>query len=246
MRFILLFIFSVSTLQKFIAGTIVKNKSALIIFVKFPEHGKVKTRLAETVGNEKALQFYSLCSHNVFNEVNKLSGNIDVYIFYSDKGDKHRIKGWITHDFKFKHQINSDLGNRMKSAFVSVLEKGYSKALIIGTDVPDMSVEVVNQAFTYLEKFDVVVGPSNDGGYYLLGMRKLIPELFSGIKWSTQEVYQKTIIKLLELGMNSKVLPVLVDVDTEDDLNSWLGNKNSRNMELKDKIGGILHMEVVK
>jgi len=222
----------------------VKNKSALIIFAKFPEHGKVKTRLAKTIGNEKALQFYSLCAHNVFSEVNKLSENIDVYIFYSDKEDKHRIKGWITHDFKFKHQINSDLGNRMKSAFASVLEKGYSKALIIGTDVPDMLVEVINQAFAHLEKFNVVIGPSNDGGYYLLGMRKLIPELFSGIKWSTQEVYQKTIIKILKLGMNSKVLPVLVDVDTEDDLNYWLENVNSGNMELKDKIEEILHMEV--
>ena len=223
-----------------------RNKSALIIFVKFPEHGKVKTRLARTIGNEKALQFYTLCSHNIFDEVNKLSENIDVYIFFSEKEDKQKIKEWITHDFKFKHQINSDLGSRMKSAFVTVLEKGYSKAVIIGTDVPDMSLEVVNKAFAYLEKFDVVVGPSNDGGYYLLGMRKLIPELFTGIKWSTQEVYQKTIIKLLKLSMNSKVLPVLIDIDTEDDLNSWLNNKNSGNTELKNKIEEIIHLEVGK
>ncbi len=219
------------------------KKNGLVIFSKYPEEGKIKTRLAVTLGNEKALKFYNLCAHNTFSEASKLDNNVNVFLFYSDKEDKKRIKQWIDKDFVFLHQHGADLGKRMLIAFKELFDRGIEKVVIIGTDIPDMNVRLIRTAFDYLEKFDVVIGPTPDGGYYLLGMKKLIPELFSGIAWSTEEVYAKTMIKIIELGKNVKTLPKLLDIDTEEDLNVWLNSETSIQSYLYNEISSLLEKQ---
>jgi len=115
-------------------------------------------------------------------------------------------------------QHGNSLGERMNNAFNNVFEKKYSKAIIIGTDCPALTEKVINDAFEKLNNYDVVIGPANDGGYYLLGMKKLHQQLFKNINWSTETVFDATINICNNLNLSYCLLPVLNDVDEEKDL----------------------------
>jgi len=196
------------------------NSTALIIFIKNPQLGKVKTRLAKSIGEEKAL--------NVYNQLLQITQSVSLqcnfsrYLFYSDFID--RADNWYEKDFLKHLQIGDDLGQRMQHAFEFVFKLGHSKAIIIGSDCPTIMPEHLQQAETTLEKNDVVFGPSEDGGYYLMGMKKAIPTLFENQPWSTDLLLQNSIKQLGQLQLSHHLLPVLNDIDTLEDWENYNGN----------------------
>ncbi len=201
-------------------------KKALIIFCKYPLKGKVKTRLAVSLGHDFAINFYRKCAGRIFSEASKLQENgVDVYIFYDTGDNPALVKEWVDKDFIFYRQRGNTLGEKMYNAFKKVFETGKKQAIIIGTDVPDLSSALLKKAFAWLDKIDFVIGPSIDGGYYLLGMKRLVGQIFSGITWSADSVFDKTIQKIDELKSTAEVLPLLYDIDTEKDYNNWKFNK---------------------
>jgi rSAM/selenodomain-associated transferase 1 len=191
-------------------------KSALIIFVRKPELGKVKTRLAAEIGEEEALKVYvKLLEHT-----RQIASRTEVGHFVFEAGES---SGDFWKHFARQEQQGADLGTRMKNAFTLVFEKGYEKAVIIGSDCLELTSDCLNRAFLFLDDADVVVGPANDGGYYLLGMKKLYVELFEGKQWSTEHVFAATIRNIEQLGLTYKLLKVLNDVDEKKDVPAdWL------------------------
>jgi len=188
------------------------SKNALIIFTRNPELGKVKTRLAATVGNEAALEIYKfLISHIV-----KVSENIEVdkYVFYSESIQKN--DAWDNSVFRKKLQYGDDLGLRMNNAFEQLFKMGYQKVVIAGSDIYELTSEDIKDSFTALETDDFVMGPAKDGGYYLLGMKQLNSAVFRNKNWGTSTVFKDTMEDL----KNEKVslLAVKSDVDVYEDI----------------------------
>jgi uncharacterized protein len=183
---------------------------AIIVFVKNLQLGKVKTRLAATLGSEEALRIYKLLINHTYHTVSKVSAR--TFVFYStliEEGD--------THLFEKRLQSGSDLGVKMKNAFRHMFDSGYERVVIIGSDCPEITPEIIEQAFEILEDKDTVVGPAVDGGYYLLGMRQLHEELFEKVEWSTNSVSEKTLKIIRGQGLTYSLLPELRDIDEEQD-----------------------------
>ena len=191
-----------------------KFKKALIIFLKYPELGRSKTRLAATVGNENALKVYiELLAHT--NLISK-ELNCDKYLFY-DKLTANKMP-WGDDIYQTAYQLESDLGGRMQNAFEQLFNNGYERIVIIGSDCYELTQEIIEEAFNKLNHNKVVIGPAKDGGYYLLGLTQLIPQLFSDVAWSTDEVFSATIKTLENLNLTYSTTPILSDIDTIEDL----------------------------
>ena len=189
-------------------------KSALIIFLKYPELGRSKTRLAKDIGDENALKVYiELLEHT---QLISKQLKIDKYLFY-DKVTANKMP-WGDDIYQTAYQIESDLGGRMQNAFEQLFLKGYERLVIIGSDCYELTQEIIEQAFELLNTSDAVLGPAKDGGYYLLGLRKLIPQLFSDVAWSTDEVFSATVKTLKNLNFSYSTTPILSDIDTIEDL----------------------------
>jgi rSAM/selenodomain-associated transferase 1 len=189
------------------------TNDALIIFTKNLIYGNVKTRLAAVVGNKKAFNVYKkLIKHT--HEITKQFA-CDIIVFYSDEIKADDI--WQNANEK-QLQKGNDLGEKMMNAFNTVFEKGYANIVIIGTDCPELNEEIINTAFVNLHKYAVVIGAAADGGYYLLGMKKMHRELFTNIEWSTNNVLQTTIKRCRQNHLLYFLLKELHDVDEEKDL----------------------------
>lgn len=206
-----------------------KNKKLLLIFVKNPKRGKVKTRLAKTIGKERAYQTYlKLIDYTL-----KVAAGVDAhkqiwYSTYIDESDNFleepqpsdSSKRSDGYDLKFekKLQRGDHLGEKMSNAFKEGFDHGFEKVVIIGSDCPDISTNVIQNAYKKLAENDVVIGPSEDGGYYLIGSNKFIPGIFKNIPWSTEMVFKETIRVLEKGGKSYGLLTTLNDIDTEEDL----------------------------
>ncbi|MEP6700956.1 MAG: TIGR04282 family arsenosugar biosynthesis glycosyltransferase [Bacteroidota bacterium] len=189
-------------------------KEVLIVFAKNPDAGKVKTRLAASIGNEAALFVYqNLLAHTV--SITK-ELPVEKFVFYSENVILQDI--WDDKHFSKQVQAGNDLGERMKNAFADTFQKGYNKSVIIGTDCPELNAGIIIKAFDYLDLYDVVIGPAEDGGYYLLGMKQLHSQVFENINWSTDAVFEETRMKCDTLKLNYALLPVLRDIDRVEDL----------------------------
>lgn len=187
-------------------------ENVLIIFAKNPSYGKVKTRLAATFGHDRALEVYcALLAHTA--EITR-KVNASTIVFYSEFVELHDV--WDMHSLKLVQRGN-DLGERMANAFQEVLQD-QRQAVIIGTDCPDLDEQTICDAFSHLANNDVVIGPAADGGYYLLGIKTFYPWLFSDIPWSTPTVFEETIARCHLHRLRHHILPVLHDIDEENDL----------------------------
>jgi rSAM/selenodomain-associated transferase 1 len=184
----------------------------LIVFIKNPVIGTVKTRLAKSIGDESALQVYRDLMEKSRKETQEVSA--DRFLFYSKE---IKADNWSTEHFYKQLQAEGDLGFKMKSAFAEVIKKN-SKTIIIGSDCYDLTSTIIETAFKELDSNDLVIGPANDGGYYLLGINKFMPELFEEIEWSTEVVLQQTLEKAKQLELKVKCLQELIDIDNIDDL----------------------------
>lgn len=197
------------------------NQEALIIFIKNPELGKVKTRLAATIGNEKALEIYRLLQAHTNRITRSLSQ--DTWLFYSNKVDSN--DSWDNNLYHKKVQCGGDLGTKMLNAFRHCFDLGYQKVCIIGSDLMDINESIIQKAFNKLRDHDAVIGPALDGGYYLLGMNQLHPSLFNKKEWSTESVLKDTMSDLKKDNLSHSTLEVLNDIDTESDWNAYLSNQ---------------------
>ena len=196
------------------------TKEALIIFVKNPELGKVKTRLAATVGDEKALEVYK----KLLEYTRQVTKNIsqDKWVFYSDRIDYNDL--WDNDHYHKDVQSGNDLGRKMLNAFKQCFDKGYETVCIIGSDMMEIDKLTIQKAFESLKVNDLVIGPAKDGGYYLLGMNKLHPTLFEGKKWSTGSVLNDTLSNVERQNLSYIKLETMNDIDTESDWNTYLGS----------------------
>lgn len=199
-----------------------QDKQALILLVRYPRAGQVKTRLAATLGDELAAEFYTLCAQHIFAESARLPATVETYLYYADEEDAGAIRQWVQRPFHFLPQIDVDFGGRMAHAFRTVFSHGSQKAVIVGTDVPDLSAAVIVEAFQALDSHQVVLGPDHDGGYYLLGLRQLHSQLFTGMAWGTDQVFDQTWQVIEKLGLSVYLVPTLMDIDTEADLRLWV------------------------
>ncbi len=189
-------------------------KKRLILFFRNPELGKVKTRLAKDVGDERALAIYlALCEHTL-----KVSQALpcDKVVYYSHQIEQGDL--WPDGLYDKKVQSGNDLGERMANAFVEEFKSGYESICIIGTDCLELTTEILKQSHAELEISDAVIGPARDGGYYLLGMNHFHPEFFKNKYWSTDTVYQHTITDFENQSLSYSILPLLRDVDELKDL----------------------------
>ena len=185
---------------------------ALIIFIKNPELGKVKTRLAQSVGEAKALEIYRALLRHTRRVATRIEAGR--YLYYSrfiDESDD-----WPPELFHKKLQSGGDLGARMAGAFDQILES-HEKAVIIGSDCAGLSPEIIRQAFDLLEEKDLVLGPASDGGYYLLGMKDFHPFLFDEMQWSTSTVMADTLRRAADRNLSHALLPELSDIDYRED-----------------------------
>ena len=184
------------------------DNAVLIIFIKNPERGKVKTRLAQSVGEDKALQIYqALLAHT---RQTALALPLQRQLFYSSFLPPQ--DDWPTTHFQKFVQQGDSLGQRMQQAFAQANEQ-FNKMVIIGSDCPTLTPAILQSAFDQLDQHPFVLGPAEDGGYYLLGMREYQANLFENIEWSTSTVFQRTCEQIEALGASYALLPTLSDVD---------------------------------
>jgi rSAM/selenodomain-associated transferase 1 len=188
------------------------NKNLLLIFTRNPELGKAKTRLAKTVGDETALEIYKFLLRKTRDI--SLEVTSDKAVYYSVKVREHDI--WDSKIYQKHQQIGQDLGIRMLHAFKNGFDAGYEKVMIIGSDLYDLTSQNIENAFIQLNTNDVVIGPAEDGGYYLLGMNSLHPKIFKNKVWGTASVRKDTLDDLISKKV--KLLEIMNDIDIYEDI----------------------------
>ncbi|MFD2563062.1 TIGR04282 family arsenosugar biosynthesis glycosyltransferase [Aquimarina rubra] len=190
----------------------VKKKNLLMIFTRNPELGKCKTRLAATIGDQAALEVYKLLLEHTVSITKKLELTKEVH--YSTRIGENDI--WDSNIYDKKQQEGEDLGDRMYNAFQNGFKAGYTNIIIIGSDMYDLSQSDIKNAFNALETHDYVLGPAEDGGYYLLGMKTLNSQVFRNKSWGTNTVLENTLNDLQQT--NIKLLEERNDVDYYEDI----------------------------
>jgi hypothetical protein len=192
----------------------------LLFFIKNPERGKVKTRLASAVGGEMAVRLYKRFLLKMLATLNK--GTFLFYLCVYPADALEGIRNWLGEEYLYMCQQGEDLGERMKNGFVEALAMNFKRVVLIGSDIPGLPLDFIEEAFKSLEETDAVIGPSLDGGYYLIGFRdkKFSPGAFKGIPWSTERVFEETMKILKREGLTVHTLQPRRDIDTIEDLKS--------------------------
>jgi len=189
--------------------------NVLLYFVKYPTPGKVKTRLAKTVGAQEAAKLYSeLAERNLRVIASLHQGNICELVIVFDPPEKREdIKGWLSVSCEYLPQCGRGLGERLTHAFHEAFQKGGKRVMVLGSDTLGLTTDIIQQGFEALHSNDVVVGPAEDGGYYLIGLSHFQPKLFEGIAWSTNEVLPQTYKTINKLRLSYQTLSQLEDLD---------------------------------
>lgn len=191
----------------------------LLVFARYPVSGQAKTRLIPALGPDGAARLHRrMTEHAVaVARVGARAGSNAITICCT--GARRRLfRAWLGSDLNYATQPHGDLGTRLRRAFASSFRHGATRALAVGSDVPDLSPELVRQATQALDDHDIALGPAEDGGYYLLGMKRVYPELFRGMDWGSERVGAHTREAILRLGLKLAELPTLSDVDIPENL----------------------------
>lgn len=204
-----------------------ENKECVIMFVKSAERGMGKSRLAASVGEDIALDLYKCFVSDLMEML--IQGGYPLEIFFYPPDSRKEVAQWLGDKHTLIPQKGNDLGDRMKNAFELVFSQGIHHALLIGSDIPDLPNLFIDEALGALKDCDAVVGPSHDGGYYLIAFRQdtFLAQVFSGITWGTSEVFEQTMEILRKANLTVYTLPIWRDIDTVDDLKVLF--LNSRN-----------------
>ena len=194
-------------------------RRAILLFVKYPEPGKVKTRLAATMGAEKAAKIYQRLVAAV---LPGLPTGDDLTVVYDPPEKRAEVMAWLQsllagRRAQFTAQTGGDLGARLEHAFAAAFERGFEQVAVIGSDCIELNPATFFAAWRALETHDAALGPSTDGGYYLLALKQPCAALFQGIAWSTDAVRKQTLARAHAAGLSVEELAVLPDIDTEAD-----------------------------
>lgn len=187
----------------------------LIVFLKAPRPGFVKTRLAASVGPDKACEIYRELMGQVLSQIGEYR-NVDLRISPDDAADAFR--DWCRPGWRLLPQGNGGLGDRLSRAFEQAFQEGAQAVLAIGSDCPEVGPSAISKALDVLDRAPLTLGPAIDGGYWLIGMKAFFPSLFEGIDWSTDQVLEQTQVAAMELGLETVLLETLEDID---DLEGW-------------------------
>ena len=191
--------------------------TALIIFVRNPIYGKVKTRLAKDIGDENALKVYHLLLGHTLSITQPLK--CSKFVYYADEINNQDI--WDNQDYLKRLQKGNDLGERMYHAMKDSFDEGFSKVLIVGSDCFQLKTEILEEAILMLDQNTAILGPAIDGGYYLLGLSSFIPDLFFNKEWSSEKVAKQTMNDFERLEISYDLLEKLNDIDDASDLEDY-------------------------
>jgi rSAM/selenodomain-associated transferase 1 len=205
-----------------VEGEDLMPRETLILFTRYPEPGRTKTRLIPALGRDGAADLSRRMTEDALREARLLAArrNTTLKIYY-EGGDVAQMAEWLGDDLIFVKQAEGDLGQRMARAFSENCGTEDGSAVIMGTDCPDLSAAILWRAFDLLLRNDLVLGPADDGGYYLIGLRSACDELFQDMPWSTDEVFSRTIGRATTLGLSFTRLETLRDIDRPEDLRRW-------------------------
>jgi len=190
----------------------------VLLFVRAPELGRVKTRLEKKMDGLTVLALYRCFVEDIIKTLT--TGGCDITVYFTPSHKELAVREWLGPTIHIKAQTGRSLGEKMCNAFSDVFATGVSRAVLIGSDIPDLDIEIIHEAFTILENKDMTIGPAEDGGYYLMGFRKEVfdGDVFTGITWGTEHVYRQTMQRIKDVGLNCHALPTWQDVDTYEDL----------------------------
>jgi uncharacterized protein len=196
-----------------------EDRSVVMVFVRVPRAGRVKTRLAAGIGAGAALTVYRRLAERVVREARRLP-RVHVRLHYTPADGGAEVRGWLAAD-DYVAQAEGGLGERLGAAFDQAFADGFTRVLVVGSDVPELRASHLREALAELAAGRAVVGPARDGGYYLLGLVAPAPGLFAGIDWSTDRVLRQTLERAERMGLTVRLLEVLADIDTVEDLAVW-------------------------
>jgi rSAM/selenodomain-associated transferase 1 len=189
----------------------------LIVYLKDPVPGEVKTRLTTRYSPEQAADLYRAFILDTFQMVQTIEAE-RYFAAYTPIDSEERINELVPHGWNLTPQIQGDLGSRMAQSLRSSIESGADKAILIGTDIPSLPRDHVVSAIDRLDRSDIVLGPTTDGGFHLIGTRVSPPDIFANIEWSTDQVFEQTASGVQALGLELGLLPTWRDIDTPEDL----------------------------
>ncbi len=194
--------------------------ACLVVFVKDSIPGRVKTRLTPRITPDEAAKLYKAFTLDIISNARKLKRNSvnNITVAYTPVGAEKAFRKLIEQPTNFLPQKGKNLGERMKNAFKQSFAEGAKRVVIIGTDSPTLPVSYIQKAFDILKKIPIVIGPTFDGGYYLIGLSGLNDDIFDGIGWGTSRVFDQTLTRIKSLNTQVYVLPPWYDVDTSEDL----------------------------
>lgn len=193
----------------------------LIIFAREPIPGEVKTRLAEEIGDQAAASLYETMLWDVLKTVRQLN-DVETVVYWACAEESLPLLA-ERYRCSSRRQSQGDLGQRMQRAFEEMFADGCERCCIIGSDAPDLPLSYILEAYRLLtgQQTDVVIGPSRDGGYYLLGMRQVWPRLFTDIPWGSAAVFERSLEAARNAGLAAALLPEWQDIDTAEDLHAF-------------------------
>ncbi|AFY39631.1 Protein of unknown function DUF2064 [[Leptolyngbya] sp. PCC 7376] len=194
------------------------NPNHLIIFTRYPVAGTTKTRLIPALGAEGAAALQKQLTEHTLRQVEGLTADTTIYF---SGGTLPQMQSWLGDHWHFQPQSGDDLGDRLIHAIQQSKNKGYQRTVVIGIDCPEITTDILKQAFTAIETHDVVLGEATDGGYYLVGLQELIPELFKEMQWGIETVLAETLQRIEVMSLLVNVLQPLNDIDYPEDLAVW-------------------------
>ena len=200
----------------------INSSERLILFTRYPEPGKTKTRLIPVLGSHGAADLQKQMTEHVLARTDDFVSDrrVDMEVRY-EGGNRGLMEEWLGSHLSYRSQGRGDIGARMAQAFSQSFTQGKTRVVIVGSDCPGINEVTVTTAFDLLGQFDLVLGPANDGGYYLIGLRREESKLFEGIPWGKAEVGAKTIEIANQLGLSWVTVDPLDDVDRAEDIEVW-------------------------
>jgi uncharacterized protein len=209
----------------------------VLLFVRAPELGRVKTRLEKKLDAATVLRLYRCFVQDIIETLSTGGHEMIVFFFPPHKGSA--VQAWLGDKVPVQAQTGKTLGDKMRNAFSDVFAGDVDQAVLMGSDLPDFDNRIIDESFELLKEKDLVIGPAEDGGYYLIGLRKnsLNNDVFSGIDWGTASVFRQTMDKIHAAGLDCHVLPFWRDIDTHDDLVAFYR---------RSKANGLTHLKTIK
>ena len=220
------------------------HQLCLLLLVKYPQKGYVKTRLTQKLDAHFVSELYKHMVEDVISSIERTQ--LPLCIYYTPKYQLPRLQAWLGTKHRFLPQKGTHLGSRLQHGMQSLMQSGFTSVIALASDVPDLSPNILRTAAKALDHSDLVIGPCNDGGYYLIGFTKnsYHPKYFTNIPWSTSEVFTKTLNNAKQTGVKTNILPQKQDIDTLHDLQTFIHSRVKQNSLQLSKTGSYIYQNL--